>query len=97
MFSNVAIMTLDYVVCPISVQNPENEYFEGVYLFPMHQHTETINSTIRQHSCYITSAQQRLKYGLYQGSYDHCEVDRDSDLNRLALVILRYTTVTNQC
>ena len=36
--------------------------------------------------------------GLYQGSADCCEGDRDSDLNRLDSVILRqYATVTNQC
>ena len=63
MFSNVVIMTLNYVLCPILVQNPENAYFEGVYIFPLHQHTATINSTIRQHSCYITSTQQTLKDG----------------------------------
>ena len=39
----------------------KNVYFEVIYLFPLHQHTATINSTIRQHSCYITYIQQTLK------------------------------------
>ena len=46
-------MTLNYVLGPILVQNPENEHFEGIYLFPLHQHTAAINSTIRRHSYYI--------------------------------------------
>ena len=41
----------------------KNVHFEGIYLFPLHQHTETINSTIRKHSCYITSSQKTLKDG----------------------------------
>ena len=35
---------------------------------------------------------------LYLGSSNSCEGDHDSDINRLASVILlQYTTVTNQC
>ena len=41
---------------------------------------------------------KHLKTDLYQGSADFGEGGRDSDLNRLASVILRQnTTVTNQC
>ena len=67
LFSNVVIMTLNYVLCPILVQNPENVHFEGIYLFPVHQHTATSNSTIRWHSCYFTSTQQTLKDGALSG------------------------------
>ena len=41
----------------------KNVHFEGIYLFPLHQHTATSNSTIRQQSRYITSTQQALKDG----------------------------------
>ena len=99
LFSNIFIMTLNYFLCPISVQNPENVHFEGINLFPLHQHTETINSTIRRKSRYITSTHcKNWKTGIYQGSAECCDGDCDSDLNRLASVVLRqYTTVTNHC
>ena len=33
-----------------------------------------------------------------KGSADHCEEDCDSDLNRLAsLIMSQYTSITNQC
>ena len=55
MFSNIVIMTLNYFMSTILVQNLGNVYIEGVYLFPLHQHTVSSNSTIQLHSRYITS------------------------------------------
>ena len=81
-------MTLNYFLCPISVKKPENVHFEGIYLFSMDQHTETINSAIKCHYRYITSTQKFFNMGLYQGSKDRCEVNHDSDLNRLDSAIL---------
>ena len=67
MFSNVFIMTLNYVLCPISVQNPENVHFEGIYLFSLNQHTAMSNITIWLHSRYITFTHQILKYRYISG------------------------------
>ena len=47
LFSNDVIMTLNYVLCHISVQNLENAHFVGIYIYSLHQHTSTINSTIQ--------------------------------------------------
>ena len=56
-------MILNYVLYPILVQNPENVHLEGLYLFPLHQHTTTSNITIIRQSCYITYTEQTLNNG----------------------------------
>ena len=61
----------------------KNVHFEYIYLFTLHQHTVTINNTIRQHPRYTTSTNQTLKDWIYQGLADICEGDRESDLNCL--------------
>ena len=38
LFSNVVIMTLNYVLCPILVHNPENSHFESIYVSPASTH-----------------------------------------------------------
>ena len=63
LFSNVFIMTLNYFLYPILVQNPENSHLEDIHIFPIHQHTATINRTIQQHYCYITSTHKTFKDG----------------------------------
>ena len=78
----------------------KNVHFEGLYIFPLHQHTATSNITILRHSRYITSTEQTLNGGIYQGSSNSCEGDRDSDLNYLASAISGYkllqpTSVSN--
>ena len=98
LFLNVVIMTLNYVLYPILVQNLENVNFEGIYLFTLHKHTETINSTIRLHSHYITSIEKTCNDGDLSG------VGR-SLWGRLWLWfkssgfrnLRQHTTVTNQC
>ena len=41
----------------------KNIHFKGLYLFSLHQHTVKSNMTIRQHSCHITSIEQRFNNG----------------------------------
>ena len=41
----------------------KNVHFEGLYLFFLHQHTVTINSTIRKYFCHITSTEQTVNGG----------------------------------
>ena len=41
----------------------KNDHFEGLYLFPLHQHTAMSNRIIRRHSRYITSTERTLNDG----------------------------------
>ena len=53
-------------------------HFEGLYIFIMHQHTATSNSTIWKIP--VISSSNHQKTGLYQGSADSFEGDRNFDL-----------------
>ena len=94
---NFLIMTLNYVLYPIFVQNTEKVHFEGLYLFPLHQHTVTYNSTIWRHSRYITSVDRKLNKGALSG-VSQLLWGRSWLLFKLSGFsnIRQYTTVTNQ-
>ena len=57
------IMTLNYVLYPILVQNSEKILSEGLYLFTLHQQTATRNITIWRYSRHITSTERALNDG----------------------------------
>ena len=99
LFSNVVIMTLNYVLCPILVKNLEKCTFWR-YIYISHAST---HSDDQQH--HLTTLQL---YHLHTENIEVCGSIRgrtivakgycDSDLIRLDSVIIRqYTTVTNQC
>ena len=81
-------MILNYVLCPILVQNTENVHFEGMYIFPLHQHTAARKRTRDDTPVISPPHRKHQKTGLYQGLEDCCEGDSDSDLNCLASALL---------
>ena len=79
MFSNVVIMTLNYVLYPILVQNSEKMFILKVYIYLPCIETQRREKAPFDETPVISSSDHRKK-GLYQGSADCCEGDRNSGL-----------------
>ena len=98
LFSNVLIMTLNYV-CDLFWCRIRKMYILKVYIFFPCINTQQQSKEPFYYTPVISPPHRKQwKTGLYQGSANRCEGYCDSDLNRLAEVILsQYTTVTNRC
>ena len=84
MFSNVVIMTLNYVLCPISVQNPEKMHVLKVYIYFPCINTQRQATALFDDTPVISTPHRKyLKIRIYQGFVNRCEVDLDSVFNRL--------------
>ena len=67
LFSDVVIMTLNYFCDLFWCKIWKNAHFLVIYLFYLHQHTDTRNINIQPHSLYIASTQKTLKDGALSG------------------------------
>ena len=79
LFSNVVIMTLNYVLYPILMQISKKYLFwRFISIHPASTHSNEQHRHVT--TLPLISSSDHLKTGLYQGSADRCEGDRNFDL-----------------